>query len=98
MTKKNETLTTDKVMQYEPLLTTVFSDIEKFKHSIYIQKLSSTTYTNDCKDLKNMDMASKFGYENSLPNIWRVKLGKSGSWIYFKTIIEVLFFLEKNCG
>ena len=94
---ENTTKTTETAIDRNLLLATVFNEAEKFRHSIFIQKLSSTTFTKDCNDLDYENMPSHFGLENGFSNIWRVKLGRSGKWNYLKSMIEVSNWLSQNC-
>ena len=71
--------------------------IERFKHSVWIQKLSSTTYTEDVNHLAGKGLPSNLGHSNGNPNAWRAKVSRKGDWVYFKTLAELLVWLENNC-
>jgi len=71
----------------------LFALLERHPKSIYIQKLSSSTYVEDCNDLKGRDLPSHFGLSNGDQNKWRVKLARISNWQYCSILKEVFDIL-----
>lgn len=57
--------------------------LERELHSIHIHKLSSTTYNRDITDYKK----NKISFDPK----WRIKFGRSGSWVYFSSLEELIY-------
>jgi hypothetical protein len=70
-------------------------ELESYHKSVFIQKFSRTTYTGDCKDIEKSSIAVFLRFKEG-GNVWRIKKGRGGSWVYFTNLVDLLIWSRGN--